>query len=159
LLDTIRSRTQLVRFAPLSAVILAQILARREVPAARIASAVELANGSASAALLAADEEASKARDAFVASMLDAIAAPDLSLAISIAKEQEKDRDELTARLTALATRLASESKASLASNDGREAIHAARFGEVQRALRELDRNASLALVIESLVQRLRSVA
>lgn len=159
LLDTIRSRTQLVRFAPLSASVLEQILARRDVPAARMKSAIDLANGSASAALLAADEEASKARDNFVASMLDAIAAPDLSLAISIAKEQEKDRDELAARLTALATRLAAESKASLSSNDGREAIHAARFDEVQRALRELDRNASLALVIESLVQRLRSVA
>ncbi|MFO0661784.1 MAG: DNA polymerase III subunit delta' [Polyangiaceae bacterium] len=157
LLDTIRSRTQLVRFAPLSDAILKHILDHNGVTPDRADAAVAIANGSASAALHAADEEASKARDAFVAAVLSAIDAPDLSPAIALAKEQEKDRDELAARFAALASKLAADARVAVQADDPRASVLAARFDEVQRAMREVERNASIGLVIESLIHRLRS--
>jgi DNA polymerase-3 subunit delta' len=60
LLPTIRSRCQRVRFRPLPAELLAQILARHDVPEAASAAAISLAQGSADRALALASDGAAE---------------------------------------------------------------------------------------------------
>src|SRR5439155_12006078 len=65
LLNTIRSRTLPVRFAPLPDDLVRSVLRNRGVPEERHDLAVELASGSAGAALDLADEARTAGRDAF----------------------------------------------------------------------------------------------
>src|SRR5688572_187415 len=78
LLDTIRSRSLPVRFAPLSERIVATILERRGLDAA----VAPLAQGSASLALELADAEAKAEREAFTQAAFAAVSAPDLAPAL-----------------------------------------------------------------------------
>src|SRR5262249_13155405 len=93
LLNTIRSRTLPVRFAPLPDEILRSILREKRVPDARLDLAIELAAGSASAALELADEERTAARDAFVDAAMAAVSARDLGPAVAFAESRDKDKD------------------------------------------------------------------
>ena len=105
LLDTIQSRTLPVRFAPLPDALIRRILEARGVPAERQALAVELAGGSASAAINLADVELTEARDAFVAAALAAIDARDLGPALVLAETRERAKDEESAPISALSER------------------------------------------------------
>jgi DNA polymerase-3 subunit delta' len=71
LLNTIRSRTLPIRFAPLPDEVVRNILVGRGIKG-RLDLAIELAAGSASAAIELADEERSAARDEFVSRALAA---------------------------------------------------------------------------------------
>src|SRR5207302_882530 len=75
LLDTIKSRTLPLRFAPLPDDVVRGILRARGVPEERHDLAVELAAGSASTALELCDAELTAARDEFVARALAAVRA------------------------------------------------------------------------------------
>ncbi len=158
LLDTIRSRTQLVRFAPLSEPILERILVARGVAQDEAKAAAELAAGSASQAIALADPEATKGRRAFVEAVLAAVKAKDLVPAMELAEARERDKGELSERLAALAATFARMARAAAAEKPGEAARHAERYALVLQAKRELDRNASPALVLESMVARLRRV-
>ncbi len=156
LLSTIRSRTQRVRFGALPTKDVEAILLQRGVPAALASSAAALSDGSVHQALAFADEDASRVRDDFVDRAVRALSAPTLSEALAIADDAKKTKDSLGVALEALGARFAADARRD---PTGRTAARsAALFGEVQRALRELDRNASTQLAMESFFIRARAV-
>jgi DNA polymerase-3 subunit delta' len=159
LLDTIRSRTLPVRFGPLPERIVRAILEKRGVAADAARAAAELAGGSASAALDLADAEATAERDQFVAGAMAALDARDLAGAIAFAEGRERDRDVLAARLGALAAAFARIARDRIEADARGAALAARRHAVVLRTLRELDRNASPALSLETMVARLRAIA
>lgn len=153
LLDTVRSRTLAVRFGPLPQSVIEQILQSRGLPP-RVA---EHAQGSAALALELADEEHLKAREAFADAALAAAEAPHVAAAVDLAAAQPSDRDALREQLVFLGSRLAAEARRHAA--DGAVAERAARRHElVLDALGNLDRNAQPALVLESMLSRMRRV-
>jgi len=159
LLDTIRSRTLPVRFAPLSDEILRGILRQRGVPEERHDLAVELAAGSAQAALDLVDDDKTRARDAFVSAALDAVGARDLGPAVSFAEGNDKNKEALRDNLRALGAALARRARED-ADRAPRAALTAARrYESVARALNHLERNASASLCLISLVQEMRWAA
>ncbi len=156
LLPTIQSRTQRVRFAPLPDAIVTRLLVERGTEAARAAEIATLAAGSMEAALGLADPEASARRDAFVERALEAIDAPDLGAALDVAEEAKKaSRGDLATHLTALATALAVQARATKESR--RTDAAPARYRLALAAVQELDANASAQLVIESMLSRMRT--
>jgi DNA polymerase-3 subunit delta' len=156
LLNTIRSRTLPVRFAPLSGEILRSILRAHGVPDARQDLAIELAAGSASAALELADEERTIARDAFVEEAMAAVNARDLGAAVAFAESRDKDRDALREDLRALGAALARSARASAEKAPRAAALAARRYEAVARAASHLDRNASPQLTLIALIQEMR---
>lgn len=158
LLDTIRSRTLPLRFNPLPEALVEQILRQRGVGEAEARAAAELSSGSASVALDLADEEASREREAFIEAVLSAISARDLVPALKVAEARERDKDVLHDRLTALAVRMARIGRTSLDTDPDKASRAAQRYTVVLQAIRELERNASPALLLESMVMRLRRV-
>jgi DNA polymerase-3 subunit delta' len=158
LLDTIRSRTMPIRFAPLGAPILRSILTARGVPEERHDMAVELCGGSASAAIELADEELTRARDQFVESVLGAVNARDLGPAVVLAESRDQDREQLRTDLRALGAALARSARRSVDSAPGAAVQAARRYTAVSRAAGNLDRNASIALTMMSLVAELRGI-
>jgi DNA polymerase-3 subunit delta' len=150
LLDTIRSRTLPVRFAPLPDRVIASILERRGLDP----SVAPLAQGSASLAVELADPEAKGARDAFVAAALSALDATELTAALKLA-EGKKDRDELRADLAFLAQALASDARSLVVADPHRAERRATEHAEVLAAIRDLERNVQPALAVESMVVRL----
>jgi DNA polymerase III subunit delta' len=158
LLSTIRSRTVPVRFAPLSGAILRSILRARGVPDDRHDLAVELAGGSASAALELADAERTAARDAFVATVLAAVDAPDYGPAVSLSEALDKDKGQLREDLRALGAALARRARAEVAGPPyaGAAALDAHRYDAVARAASNLDKNASPGLTMLALVREMR---
>lgn len=159
LLDTIRSRTQLVRFAPLSEPILEKILVSKGIAPDAAKAAAELAGGSAELALSLANPEAFQARKAFVDAVLAAVRAKNLVPAMELAEARERDKGELSERLAALAATFARQAREKVTDDPDQAARHAERYALVLQAMRELDRNASPALVLEAMVARLRQVA
>jgi DNA polymerase III subunit delta' len=157
LIDTIRSRTLPVRFAPLSDEIVRSILEARGVPEERHALSIELAAGSASAALELADEETNAQRDAFVGSLLGALEARDLGPAVALAEGQEQGRDEVRRNLRALSAALARTARASVDHDPGGAALAAKRYELVANAVTNLDKNASPSFTVIALVNALRS--
>ncbi len=156
LLDTIRSRTLPIRFGPLPPAVLDTILAARGVAEDRRALAIELAQGSASAALELADPELSAARDAFVAAAMRAIAARDLGPALTLAESRDRDKDSLRADLLALAASLAKSARAAIESDPTSAARDARRYRSTLQTLASLDRNASPSLAFTALFAELR---
>jgi DNA polymerase-3 subunit delta' len=157
LIDTIRSRTQLVRFAPLPEHLIARILEERGIDAETARTAAELSAGSASLALDLADPELSKEREDFTDAVARAIDAQDLAPALAVAEARSRDKSMLGQRLAALAARYARLGRETLV-RDPEGAVKAAlRYEIVTRALRELERNASPALLMEAMMMRLRS--
>jgi DNA polymerase III subunit delta' len=158
LLDTIRSRTLPVRFGPLSDDIVRAILSAGGVPQGRLDLAVELASGSASAALELVDDEKSANRDAFVEAVLGALDARDLGPAIALSEAQEQVRDEVRRNLRALAAALAREARAMATGGDpSGAALAAKRYELVANSVTNLDKNASPSFTVIALVSALRS--
>jgi DNA polymerase-3 subunit delta' len=156
LLSTIRSRTQRVRFGGLPASTVEEILRRRGIGETEARAAAALAEGSAHQALGLADPRATSMREDFVARALEALAAPTLSQALALADDAKKAKDDLPVALEALGAHFA---HATRKEPQGRAAIrNAALFEEVQRVLRELDRNASTQLAVESFFVRARAL-
>jgi DNA polymerase III subunit delta' len=149
MLDTIRSRTLPVRFAPLPDGIVASILERRGLDP----SVAPLAQGSASLAIELADPEAKAAREAFVGAAFDALDATELTAALKLA-EGKKDRDELRADLSYLAQALAADARRVAATDPARAERRAAEHAEVLAAIRDVERNVQPALAVESMVVR-----
>jgi hypothetical protein len=147
-----------VRFAPLPASVLQGILDKHGVPRERQALAIELAGGSASAALGLADEERTKERDAFVESVLAAVTAPDLAPAVALAEGQERSKAELRTELYAVAVALARRVRAE-AGDPARAravAVTARRYEMIARAAASFDRNASPSLTMMALIVEMR---
>jgi DNA polymerase-3 subunit delta' len=157
LLDTIRSRTLPVRFGPLPDDVLRDVLRARGVDGARAEAAIELAAGSASAALDLADEEASAGRDAFVQTMLEAVAARDLAPAVAAADGGDRDKAALRRDLRALGAALTRDARArAAAADDHAAALAARRYELVAEAATTLDKNASPQLTLIALVAAMR---
>jgi len=156
LLPTIRSRTQLVRFAPLPESIVLGILEKNGVAREAAELAAELSGGSVASALDLADAEATGERRAFVDAALDALQSPDLGAAIALSDARARDKDTLKDRLAALSAHFARLGRA-VAHDDPDRASYAARsYGVVALAIDELEQNGSPALVLEAMVARLR---
>lgn len=157
LLNTIRSRTLPVRFGPLPDSVITGILTARGVPSDRHAMALELAAGSASAAIEFADGERTAARDAFVAAVLSAVDAPDLGAAVALSESRDRDKGELRDDLRALAAALARRARRDVEGSTGTAVVAARRYAAVARALSSLERNASAGLTMIELVQQMRT--
>jgi len=153
LLDTILSRTLAVRFGPLPDAIVAEILTRNGSDPGIAA----LAGGSAARALRLADEQLVQSRQRFVEQTLDAVAAPDLVPALALAESRPPDRSELRDCLEYLASRFVDEVRRYVAVAPQRARREAACHQVVMNALADLERNAQPALVIETMVLRLRA--
>jgi DNA polymerase-3 subunit delta' len=156
LLDTIRSRTLPVRFGPLPDDVVAGILRARGVAEEHVAGLVDIAAGSASAAIDAADPEASAARAAFVAEVERAVGAPDLATAIQLAESLERDRPRLVDDLRALGAGYARRARALAASAPGSSELESRRHALVLDAIDAVERNGSAPLLVTSLVASLR---
>jgi DNA polymerase-3 subunit delta' len=156
LLNTIRSRTLPVRFAPLPDDVVRSILRANQVPEARHELAVELAGGSASLALELVDEERTAARDAFVAEALAAVSARDLGAAVAFGESRDKDKDQLKDDLRALAASLARQARLNVDSAPRVAGVAAKRYEAVAKAVVNLDRNASAPLTMIAMIQDMR---
>jgi DNA polymerase III subunit delta' len=154
LLDTIRSRTLPVRFGPLPDELIARILEGRGLSPAHAA----LAQGSAARALELADPEGTQKREEFLKGALEAIRAPDLATAIGFADTKSMDRHELYALLGFVAQSLALQARETLASAPADAAQKAYHHEAVLRAMSDLEKNGQPALVVESMLTRLRRV-
>jgi DNA polymerase III subunit delta' len=153
LLDTIRSRSMPVRFAPLSERIVATILERRGLDPA----VAPLAQGSASLALELADAEAKAEREAFTQAAFAAVSAPDLAPALKLAESQKGDREGLRSQLAFFAQAIAGEGRSAARDNPPLALTRAHQHGTVLAAMREVERNAQPALLLEAMFVRLRS--
>lgn len=158
LLDTIRSRTFRIRFGPLPDAVLLDLLKRQGVEEQAAIDAIALASGSASLARALVDPEASKQRHAFVDAALRAIGADDYTASIELAEGKNVDKKQLRENLEALAARLARAARADALRQGPRARSLAVRYQIVLGSIREIDRNASPALLVENMMLRLRAV-
>jgi DNA polymerase-3 subunit delta' len=156
LLDTIRSRTQAVRFAPLPDSVVERLAASRGVEPERAREVARLSAGSVETALLLADPERSTAREHFVQRALAAIDAPDVAPALALAEDAKKAKTDLDGQLSALAAELAARAREAVGSEGGAAESLAARYELALAAIRQLDGNASAQLVVESMVLQMR---
>jgi len=153
LLDTIRSRTLPVRFSPLPDALVAGILERQGLDP----KVAPLAQGSVALALELASEDAIKEREDFVAGAHSAIDARDLAPALKFA-EIRRERDSLRGLLSYFAQSLAIAGRENVGSALGDAERCALRHSVVLSAMRDVERNVSPALVLESMLCRLRQV-
>jgi DNA polymerase-3 subunit delta' len=156
LLDTIRSRTLPVRFAPLPDELVRSILHKEKIPEERHDLAIELAAGSASLALELVDEERTVARNAFIDAAMAAVATPYLGLAVAFSESLDKDKDVLKDDLRALAASLAREARESVNHAPRVAGVAAKRYEAVAKAVVNLDRNASAALTMVAMIQDMK---
>jgi DNA polymerase-3 subunit delta' len=156
LLDTVRSRTQLVRFAPLSNALVKTILEKTGVAASVAEAAADLAGGSVASAQEHADPSAAAERNAFIDATIAAVTGPDLAPAIALSDARARDKEVLRDRLAALATHFAKKGRADVDAAPDRALLAAESYETVARAIDELERNGSPALVLEAMVARLR---
>ena len=154
LLNTIRSRTLAVRFAPLSDGTLETILERHGVSK----SVIALAGGSASLALALADEQGLADKQCFVDAMSNGLNAPDLAQGLSQLDLKGSDRLELREQLGWFAQHLAKIARELLVEAPEESERNARRYPIVLATMAELERNANPALAVEALVTRLRRV-
>jgi DNA polymerase-3 subunit delta' len=153
LLDTIRSRTLPVRFSPLSDALVASILEKKGLDA-KVAA---LAQGSVALAVELASEDAIKEREDFVAGAHAAISARDLAPAVKFA-EIRRERDSLRGLLSFFAQSLALAGREQVASAADDAERSALRHAVVLSAMRDVERNVSPALALESMLYRLRQL-
>ena len=153
LLDTIRSRTLPVRFSPLSDQLVARILEQRGLDA----TVAPFAQGSVALALELASAEAIKEREDFVAGAHAAIDARDLAPAVKFA-EVRRERDSLRSLLSYFAQSLAIRGRESVTSAVLDAERCALRHHVVLSAMRDVERNVSPALVLESMLYHLRQI-
>jgi len=155
LLDTIRSRTHSVRFAPLADAVLRQILERHGAPL----SLIPMAQGSASLALQLSDAESLEARESFIETMERAIAAPDLATGLMQLETKNAERSDLTHQLLWFAAHLARAARSAAEAGTGGELSYAEQHEAVLGTLRDLRQNGPPALMLEALLTRLRRLA
>lgn len=153
LLDTIRSRTLPVRFAPLADRVIAALLEARGLDP----SVAPLAQGSASLALELADPDEKRERDTFSEAAFAALTAPDLAPALKLAEGQKKDRDGLKAQLAFFAQAVAADARAAVGSDPSRAESRALQHRTVLEAIAEIERNVQPALALEAMFVRLRA--
>jgi len=156
LLDTVRSRTQLIRFAPLSASLVQNILEKRGVAPEMATTAADNAGGSVAAALQYADADGAAERRAFVEATIAALSGPDLAAALALSDARAREKDVLLDRLSALAGHFAKKGRAEVEGHADLALRAAESYDTVARAIDELERNGSPALVLEAMVARLR---
>jgi DNA polymerase-3 subunit delta' len=152
--DTVRSRTLNIRFAPLPAEALRQILERHGLSP----DAAAWAGGSAALALRLSDPEAAAAREAFQTALDRALSAPNLATAIAAAERRPEGRDELRAQLSLYAHTLAERARQSLEARPAESGRLAEHYRLVLQAARDVDRNAQPQLLLEGLIARMRHV-
>jgi DNA polymerase-3 subunit delta' len=156
LLTTIRSRTEVVRFAPLPEKLVRSILEKQGVSAEAAELAAALSGGSVAAAFELSDPESTQERRGFVEAALGALGGRDLGPALALSDSRARDKDVLRDRLSALSAHFAGVGRGA-AGDDPEAAVRAAKGHEVVvRAMDELERNGSPALVLEAMVARLR---
>jgi DNA polymerase III subunit delta' len=151
LLDTIRSRTLPVRFSPLSDALVASILLSKGLDP----KVAPLAQGSVALALELASEDAIKEREDFVSGAQAAMVAKDLAPALKFA-EIRRERDTLRGLLAYFAQSLAISGRENVASAVDEAERDAVRHAIVLSAMRDVERNVSPALALESMLYRLR---
>lgn len=152
LLDTLLSRTLAVRFGPLPDAVVAELLERQGKPK-EVAS---FAQGSMELALALADPESVAEREQFAIAVKQALAATDLVPALLLAEAHSGERGPLRGHLVHLAQTLARDGRAWLAQNP-EAAERAARHHQcVLAAMEDLERNGQPALVLESMIYRMR---
>ena len=154
LLDTIRSRTLAVRFAPLPDDVLGTILDKRGVSRA----VIPVSGGSASLALALADTELLSTNDAFAESLSASLDAPDLASALGTFEIKGSDRLALKEQLGWFAQHLAIQAKQNLLEDPAAAERYARRYPLVLAAMTDLEHNANPALAVEALVTRLRRI-
>jgi DNA polymerase-3 subunit delta' len=152
-LDTIRSRTMPIRFAPLPDRVVATILQSRGLDQA----VAPMAQGSASLAIELADPGAKSERDAFVEAALSALGSPELAAALKLAEGPKKERDVLRADLSFLAQALAAEARRVVADDPCLAERRAHEHAAVLAAIADVEKNVQPALAVESMVIRLNA--
>jgi DNA polymerase-3 subunit delta' len=161
LLPTILSRVQRVRFGFLPEALVAELLVQRGISEETAGRVAPLAEGSMQAALALCDEEATAAREAFVAAALAAIDGRTLAATLDFGEREKRDKAALRTNLQALAARLAqtarSEAAPGLLPASGDPVRAASRYAHVLQALRDLDANASPQLTLEAMFVRMRA--
>jgi DNA polymerase-3 subunit delta' len=154
LLDTIRSRSVPVRFAPLPERVIATLLERRGLDPA----VAPLAQGSLALALELADPEEKRERDAFADAAFAALSAGDLAPALKLAEGQKRDRDGLRAQLAFFAQAIAAQARAGVAADPALALRRAHQHHTVLEAMRDIERNVQPALAMEAMFVRLRGL-
>lgn len=158
LLPTILSRALRVRFAPLPDDVVESILEERGIEKTQAHEVARLAGGSVEAAALLADPEESAARARFVERAFEAVSAPGLEPLLALAEDAKKEKDDLRARLGALASAFAM--RAGESAREGRpdaEAL-AARGRLAIQSLENLDFNNAPQMVVEAMLSRMRAI-
>lgn len=153
LLDTVRSRTLAVRFAPLPDALLEKLLEEHGLRS----EAVPFAQGSARAAIELAEPAQLDELQQWLQSMESAIGSGDLSLGLQLAADLSKDRRVVQAQLRAFAQHLASQARAVVGEDEARAVHFANRHAAVGRALDALERNVSPTLAVEALFAECRN--
>jgi DNA polymerase-3 subunit delta' len=154
LLDTIRSRTLAVRFAPLSDEVLGSILDQHGVNRA----VIPLSGGSASLAMALADTDLLSSNEAFAESLGASLDAPDLASALGTFDIKGNDRMALREQLGWFAQHLANRAKRNLSEDPAAAERDARRYPLVLATMADLERNANPALAVEAMVTRLRRI-
>lgn len=152
LIDTIRSRTLAVRFAPLPDAVVRQLLEREGLSP----DLARLAQGSMTRARALAEPEIREALEQFVCAADAAIAAPSADAALDFAAARPDGRGEMNLHLAHLASSFALRGRNSAPIE---AELWATRFFEVTRAMEEVERNGSAALILETMITRLRKLA
>ncbi len=151
---TIRSRTQLVRFAPLTDELVERILVARGVEASRAARLAPLSGGSVEAGLALADPRASEARTAAVDALRRAVDAPTAELVETTSgyANTGEARAELREQLTALAAEEAGEVRRLVLDGADARAIDRAlsRRDAAVALVESLEKNANVPLALEA---------
>lgn len=156
LLPTVQSRTQRVRFGALPDEVLMRILREANIDEALARSVIPLADGSVEQALEACDPDERERREAFVRAAERAIASKDFGPALVLAEDAKKEKSSVAAHIRAFAAHLAMAGKTA---DPAASRAASQRFAFAMQALRELgEHNASVQLVIESMLLRMRSV-
>lgn len=154
LLPTIRSRTQLVRFAPLADELVEKVLESRGVEAPRAKSLARLSGGSVETALALADPEASDARAQAVEALRRVTTGP-LAALLDVTSSYANTgdgRNELKDHLAALAAEEAAEVRRLVLEGVQGDALSRAlaRREAAVTLTESLERNANVPLALEA---------
>ena len=155
LLDTLRSRSQTVRFGPLSTDTLQTILRKAGLPT----EVATLAQGSAEQALALADPAAAAAREALWQSFQDATDHSDLCLALDVAREHGRDRQWLQRELSLFAEHVAGLARGLVNTDSGQAEKQAQSYEAIVDALAALESNMAPTLALERMFIKLRTYA
>jgi hypothetical protein len=142
-----------VRFSPLSDALVASILEKKGFDS----KVAPVAQGSVALALELASDDAIKEREDFVAGAHAAINARDLAPAVKFS-EIRRERDNLRGLLSYFAQSLAIAGRERVAEAGSDAERCALRHHVVLAAMRDVERNVSPALVLESMLYRLRQL-